>query len=181
MILNDIQIQSLQAEQRVLEPFEAELIKGGISYGLSSFGYDIRLGTLFRVPKKVKVVDPKKPLITKEVTHTEPFILAPNSWILGHSVETINMPLNALGLCIGKSTYARVGVFPNITPLEPGWSGTLTIEIANLGPSPVRIYPGEGIAQLIFFEGHQPSVTYKSRQGKYQNQTGVTSALTLSK
>lgn len=148
-----------------------------ISYGLSSAGYDIRLGTQFRRPKTGRVLDPKH-IREDDWTNEEittPFLLAPNSFILGRSLETFTMPDDVQAECLGKSKIARVGGFLNVTPAEPGWNGTLTLEIANLGYSHLVIYPGEGIAQLVFTRlSQRPMVTYADRAGVFQGQVDVT-------
>lgn len=153
-----------------------------ISYGLSSYGYDMRAGTKWKLFTDVRgsYIDPKHP--TEECFHDlevavgERVVLPPNSYALTHSIERLRMPKNVLGLCIGKSTYARVGVHVNVTPLEPGWEGQVTIEIANSTRLPVVVYAGEGIMQVLFFAGEVPDTDYGSRQGKYQGQEGVTPA-----
>lgn len=154
-----------------------------ISYGQSSCGYDIRLDPLLRFPKVTRssshTLDPKIQLETdwEEFQATQKFVLYPGNIVLGHSFETIVMPHDVGAICMTKSTYARVGVFANVTPLEPGWRGTLTIELANLGQKPVFVYPNEGICQLLFFRlEHVPNVTYDMRAGKYMNQTAPTLA-----
>jgi len=147
-----------------------------ISYGLSSAGYDIRLANEFCVFNKT-VIDPK--LIKKHFnvyytkTILDRYIIPPASCILGLSVEEFNMPEDAMGICVGKSTYARCGIFPNITPLEPGWRGRLVIEIANLSGHPAVVYANEGIAQIIFFRlSSSCQKPYGSKGGKYQDQKG---------
>lgn len=180
MLLNDIEILQAAPLSPMLSGQEAN---GVISYGLSSFGYDIRLGTLFRFPMGGRVLDPKDCRENDFATyrHEEPFLLAGNSWVLGESVEVFDVPKTCLGICLGKSTYARVGIFVNVTPLEPGWTGTLTVEIANLGPNPVCIYPNEGIAQIIFLVGNRPEKTYNEREiQKYQGQHDVQIAKVIS-
>ena len=197
MILNDKQIRSLcnpphlgdgtmagEPEwQPMIHPFVEKLEqKGVISYGLTSFGYDIRCGDKWKLFTDIhsEIVDPKKPSSYCFHDRTVPFgdfiIIPPNSYALTHSHEYVRMPANLMGLCIGKSTYARCGIHVNITPIEAGWEGQITIEISNSTRLPVKVYSGEGIMQLLFFRGERPAVTYADRQGKYQNQTGVTIA-----
>jgi dCTP deaminase len=150
-----------------------------LSYGLSSFGYDIRLSSSFKIPVASPdlVLDVKRPdQIYYDSIEAQGIIIPAKSWVLGMSVETFCMPDNVMGICLGKSTYARLGVFPNVTPLEPGWKGRLTIELANLGTNPVMVYANEGICQIIFDSGELPHSTYADRKGKYQGQTEVTTA-----
>lgn len=185
---------------RMIEPFEgrqvSELVEDTsnkygsgehrrrvISYGLSSMGYDVRAGTSWKlfVDTFGVLVDPKYPseeiFQSFELAVGERFILPPNSYALTHSVETFRMPRNVLGICLGKSTYARVGVHVNVTPLEPGWEGQITIEVSNGTRLPVALYAGEGIVQVIFLAGSTPEQTYEQRNGKYQGQVGVTPAI----
>lgn len=151
-----------------------------ISYGPSSYGYDIRCSNKFKVFKNVQcpVCDPKDFDINNfEEIETDICIIPPNSFVLTSSVEAFIMPRNVTGICLGKSTYARTGVVANITPLEAGWRGILTIELSNTSPNPVKIYADEGIAQVLFFESdEQCRVSYADRGGKYQNQVGITEA-----
>lgn len=177
MLKADKQIREL-ANGGMIEPFEEKLVRNGvISYGLSSFGYDIRLADEFKIFTNVHsaIVDPKhfdpKSFVEVKGDHC---IIPPNSFILARSFERIKMPKNLLAICLGKSTYARCGLIVNVTPLEPGWEGYITLEVSNTTPLPAKVYANEGIAQLLFFEGHAaPEVTYDSRKGKYQNQVGV--------
>jgi dCTP deaminase len=148
-----------------------------ISYGLSSTGYDMRLGTNFRRPRFGSILDPKhiREDDWSNEEHFSAFLLEPKSFILGQSVETFNMPDDIMAICTGKSKLARIGEFPNITPLESGWKGILTIELANLGLNPIYVYPNEGIAQILFFRlSQRPMVTYADRSGVFQNQVDVT-------
>lgn len=178
-------IRQMSLEQRMIEPFQAAQIRGVISYGLSSYGYDIRLADEFKTlpVDNVDYVD-AAPLDPKAVTaetfvevQAGTFLLASGTFVLGRSVEYFRIPLNVLTLCVGKSSYARCGVLVNVTPFEPGWEGFATLSIANVGPQPVRLYPGEGIAQVIFFESDEPcEVTYADKRGKYQAQQGITPA-----
>ena len=190
MILNDSQIKYLANSEGMIKPFQGNLTNRSpnneklISYGLSSFGYDIRLGTNFKFFNQTKEffkkkedtwVDPKNinEDVVTEVEVEDKVVLAPHGFILGHSLETIKMPKNIIAICLGKSTYARCGLIVNVTPLEPGWQGQITIEISNTLDRPAVIYPKEGIAQLVFFRGEIPAVTYDQRNGKYQGQKGV--------
>ena len=178
-ILVDREIREYVARYRMLEPFEENLKRNGvISYGLSSMGYDIRVTDEYKIFTNVKqaVVDPKQ-------FNPDSFIdfkgatcvIPPNSFALARTVEFFRIPRTVLGICLGKSSYARCGIVVNITPLEPGWEGHLTIEISNTTPLPARVYSFEGIAQVLFLEaGTAPDVTYADRKGKYQGQQGIT-------
>jgi dCTP deaminase len=169
------------AQQRgMIEPFEPEQVRGAvISYGLSSYGYDVRLAGEFKAPVAGEaLLDPKA--IDGDAfadVQADRFDLAARSFVLGRTVEYFRIPPNVLTLCTGKSSYARCGVVVNVTPFEPGWEGYATLCIANVGPRPVRLYAGEGIAQVIFFESDEPcEVTYADKKGKYQAQRGITPA-----
>lgn len=181
MLLTDGQLHERVVRQHLITPYEINLVRTNrhgervISYGQSSMGYDMRLGTRFSAVRTdvVGVIDPKasSPVHYDTFETDQPFLLPPQGYLLGVSVERFQIPEDILGLVIGKSTYARAGVLVNCTPMEPGWSGYLTIEIANLTPLPVRIYPGEGIAQALFYTASEtPLVSYGARGGKYQNQ-----------
>lgn len=225
MILNDLEIAKLAAKQNMINPYFPELIRlldyatyetsKAISWGQSSFGYDIRLAyepiKIFRHIPGV-ITDPKdfNPILLEEVeqpnyrefgrdfrtsyqihqnkihiyhntvieknsfdysdAEENYFILPAHSYALGVSVEQFNIPRNITAICLGKSTYARCGILINVTPLESEWKGYLTIEISNISPSPCRIYLNEGIAQLLFFQGNEPKISYNDRKGKYQDQ-----------
>ena len=178
-ILVDWEIREYCKKYRMLDPFEERLKREGvISYGLSSMGYDIRVTDEFKVFTNLKqaVVDPKEFDPNSFIDFKGPVCtIPPNSFTLARSVEYFRMPRSVLGICLGKSSYARCGIVVNITPLEPGWEGHLTIEISNTTPLPARIYSFEGIAQVLFFEsGSLPEVTYADRRGKYQGQQGIT-------
>ena len=180
-ILPDFEILRL-ADEGMIQPFQGRSVgKGVVSNGLSSFGYDMRPDNRWLVFKPSQdhnlVVDPKnfrEELVQNVVV--DRLILHPGYYALVASVETFNLPPDVFGLVVGKSTYARCGILVNVTPLEPGWAGRLTIEIANLSPAPVAVYAFEGIAQVIFFRGHGPELNYttKSDGGKYQDQAEVT-------
>lgn len=181
MILADWQIR----EQIKIEPFaEGEPRPGVISYGLSSFGYDMRVGNKFRVVADSEYttygarLDPKKNCnrFFTEV-ETDALVLPPNNFALAESVEYFEIPRNIMAVCVGKSTYARVGVVINITPLEPEWRGRVTIEISNTTFIPVVIHANEGIAQVLFFRGEPCQVSYEDKKGVYQNQAGLTHSL----
>lgn len=172
------------ATQGMITPFVDSKIrvvdgKSVISFGLSSFGYDLRLADEFLIftpsTGQMTVVDPKAMDNAAMVSFKGDYcIIPPNSFALARSIEYFKMPPNVLGLCLGKSTYARVGVVTNFTPFEPGWEGHVTIEISNTTPLPAKVYANEGIAQVLFFEGETPEVGYGA--GKYQGQTGITTA-----
>lgn len=164
----------------MIEPFESAQVRGDvISYGLSSYGYDIRLANDFKVPSSLTdVLDPKA---VGEDTFTTvqagTFDLAPGTFVLGRTVEYFCIPPDVLTLCTGKSSYARCGVMVNVTPFEPGWEGYATLCITNVGARPVRLYAGEGIAQVIFFQSDEPcEVSYADKKGKYQAQQAITPA-----
>ncbi|MCH2653067.1 MAG: dCTP deaminase [Gemmatimonadota bacterium] len=163
----------------MIDPFEPVQVRdGNISYGLSSYGYDIRVSSEFKVFTNVhnSIVDPKnfddRSFVDIEGSEC---IIPPNSFALARTEEHFRIPRDVLVICVGKSTYARCGLIVNVTPLEPTWEGYLTLEISNTTPLPAKVYGGEGIAQLLFFEGdEEPETAYADRQGKYMEQTGVT-------
>lgn len=169
-----------QAEQNgMIEPFVEKQNKDGvISYGLSSFGYDARAARDFKIFTNVNnaLVDPKdfstQSFVDRE---TDICVIPPNSFVLTHTVEYFRIPKDVLVICLGKSTYARCGLIVNVTPLEPGWEGHVTLEISNTTPLPARVYANEGVAQFLFFKGSSAcEVSYADRAGKYMGQTGVT-------
>ena len=177
-------IRRMALEEEMIEPFEPAQVRGAvISYGLSSYGYDVRLAEEFKVPSDGDgVLDPKA-ISRGEAQGIGSFVdvrastldLAPNSFVLGRTVEYLRLPANVMALCMGKSSYARCGVVVNTTPFEPGWEGYATLCIANTGARPVRLYAGEGIGQVVFFESDEPcEITYADRAGKYQAQQGIT-------
>jgi dCTP deaminase len=152
--------------------------KGAISYGVSSYGYDIRVADEFKIFTNINstTVDPKK-FDPKSFINFKGkvCIIPPNSFALGRSVEYFRIPRNVMTLCLGKSTYARCGIITNVTPFEPEWEGFVTIEISNTTPLPAKIYANEGIAQVLFFESDELcEVSYADKKGKYQAQTGIT-------
>ena len=164
---------------KLIEPFEPSLIsKGNISFGVSSFGYDFRLSNEFlhfRPPASQSRIDPKEMKEDYFETYKdEQYFVPPNSFLLASSLEYFRIPRNILAICTGKSTYSRCGLLVNITPLEPEWEGIITFPIYNTTPLPVRIYPEEGIAQVIFLEGPLPETSYADRKGKYQAQKKIT-------
>lgn len=162
----------------MIEPFVADQVRQGvISYGVSSYGYDIRVSNQFKIFTNVhsSIVDPKNFDPQAYVDFEgEVCVIPPNSFVLAHSVEMIRMPRNVTGVVLCKSTYIRAGVLIPTTVLEAGWEGIITLEISNVTPLPAKIYANEGIAQVLFFEGDEPcDVSYGDRKGKYQHQKGV--------
>jgi dCTP deaminase len=178
VIKSDRWIRRMAAEKGMIKPFEDRQVrKGGISYGLSSYGYDIRIADEFKIFTNINttIVDPKSfdPRSFVDV-QGEVAVIPPNSFALGRSVEYFKIPRNVLTICVGKSTYARCGIITNVTPFEPEWEGYVTLEISNTTPLPAKIYANEGIAQVLFFESDEACETsYADRQGKYQGQQGI--------
>jgi len=182
-VKSDRWIREMAARHKMIEPFEPVQVKerGGvprISAGVSSYGYDVRVGRAFKVFTNLDsaLIDPKnfdeKSFIDREGDHC---IIPPNSFALAHSLEYFRIPRDVLAICLGKSTYARCGIIVNVTPLEPEWEGHITLEISNTTPLPAKIYAEEGIAQLVFLGADEIcEVSYKDRKGKYQGQKGVT-------
>ena len=171
------------AAQGMIEPFEHGQVKelGGkkvVSYGTSSYGYDIRCSTDFKIFTNVNstIIDPKHFDEKSFVDYRgEVCIIPPNSFALARTVEYFRIPRNVLTICLGKSTYARCGIIVNVTPFEPEWEGIVTLEVSNTTPLPAKIYANEGIAQVLFFESDEEcEVSYKDRKGKYQGQRGIT-------
>lgn len=178
-IKSDSWIRNMAIDYGMIEPFCPHLItKGRISYGLSSYGYDIRIDNQFKVFTNIDntIVDPKNfdPKSFRDI-HSEVCIIPPNSFVLGKTIEYFRIPRDVISLCVGKSTYARCGIIVNVTPLEPEWKGYLTLEISNTTPLPAKIYAGEGIAQLLFFKTDEVcKVSYADRKGKYNHQNELT-------
>ena len=178
-VLSDKSIRKLALEEGMISPFEDKQIRDGkISYGLSSFGYDARVSEEFKIFTNVnsEIVDPKDFKPTNFVTKNLPVcIIPPNSFVLARTIERFKIPKDVLVICLGKSTYARCGIIVNVTPLEPGWQGHVTLEFSNTTPLPAKIYAHEGVAQFVFIKGNEkPKVTYAQRKGKYMKQRGVT-------
>ncbi len=173
MILNDEEIARVEP----VTPFVRNLqTDEKISYGLGSFGYDIRIDDEFRIFTDVHSTEINPKEFNEDAfveVKEESCLIPPNSFCLGKSLEKFDMPDDLFGLVVGKSTYARCGIIVNMTPIEPGWKGYLTIEISNTTPLPARIYADEGIAQVVFFKGERPMTTYDDRDGKYQDQEGI--------
>jgi dCTP deaminase len=166
-------------EHKMIEPFEDRQVREGvISYGLSSYGYDIRVANEFKVFTNINstVVDPKNFDARSFVdVKTDICIIPPNSFALAKTVEYFRIPRDVLTVCVGKSTYARCGLIVNVTPFEPEWEGFVTLEISNTTPLPARVYANEGIAQVLFFQSDEPcEVSYADKKGKYQKQQGLT-------
>jgi dCTP deaminase len=178
-IKSDTWIKRMALEHKIIEPFVDEQMRTGvISYGLSSYGYDIRVADEFKVFTNVynTVVDPKcfDPKSFVDIK-ADVCIIPPNSFALARTIEYFRIPRDILTVCLGKSTYARCGIIVNVTPFEPEWEGHVTIEISNTTPLPAKIYANEGIAQVIFFQSDEAcAVSYKDKKGKYQAQQGVT-------
>jgi dCTP deaminase len=178
-IKSDRWIRTRAEEDGMIDPFVVEQVRDGvISYGLSSYGYDIRVANEFKIFTNINssVVDPKSFDENSFVDFIgDVCIVPPNSFVLARTVEYFRIPRNVISICMGKSTYARCGIIVNVTPFEPEWEGTATLEISNTTPLPARIYAGEGIAQVLFFESDQACETsYRDRKGKYQSQREVT-------
>lgn len=183
-IKSDKWIKKMSLKEGMIEPFSDNQVrvdpKGNklISYGVSSFGYDVRCSNEFKVFTNIHsvTVDPKQFDDNSFIDiHADSCVIPPNSFALARTVEYFKIPRNVLTICLGKSTYARCGIIVNVTPLEPEWEGHVTLEFSNTTNLPARIYAGEGVAQMIFFESDEDCETsYKDRGGKYQGQTGVT-------
>lgn len=183
-VLCDTQIRELVG----IEPFEDGVRRPGkVSYGLSSYGYDVRVGTRFKVFSPVTpsgqpaIVDPKRfgddfmVEIDTDAHGADHIVIPPNSFALAETVERFDIPRDVLVICVGKSTYARCGLIVNVTPLEPEWRGKVTLEISNTTPLPAKVYANEGIAQMIFLRGERVcAVSYADKAGKYQDQVGLT-------
>lgn len=177
-LLPDFRIREYALKEKMIEPFvDKQQHNGVISYGLSSYGYDIRVADEFKIFTNVNsaVVDPKQFDKRSMVDFKGDIcVIPPNSFVLAKTVEYFRIPRQVLTICVGKSTYARCGIIVNVTPFEPEWEGFVTLEISNTTPLPARIYANEGIAQVLFFESDAPcEVSYADKKGKYQNQKGI--------
>lgn len=177
-IKSDSWIKRMVTKHQMIKPFEPKLVRGGkVSYGLSSYGYDLRVGTEFKIFTDVysAIVDPKKFNEKSFVDFKgKECVIPPNSFALAKSIEYFKIPRHILGLCVGKSTYARCGIIVNVTPLQPEWEGNLIIEISNTTPLPAKIYAGEGIAEILFFEADEIcNKSYKDLLGKYSKQKTI--------
>lgn len=178
MIKSDRWIRQMALEKGMIDPFEERQVGGNaISFGLSSYGYDLRIADEFKIFTNINntIVDPKSFDPRSFVDFKgDVCIIPPNSFALGRSVEYFRIPRNIMTICVGKSTYARCGIITNVTPFEPEWEGHVTLEISNTTPLPAKIYANEGIAQVLFFESDEVcAVSYADRQGKYQAQRGI--------
>ena len=182
-IKSDRWIKRMSEEEGMIDPFEPMQVrevegKKVISYGTSSYGYDIRCSTEFKIFTNINstIVDPKAFDRRNFVEQTGDYcIIPPNSFALARTIEYFRIPRNVLTICVGKSTYARCGIIVNVTPFEPGWEGHVTLEFSNTTPLPAKIYACEGVAQGLFFESDENcEISYKDRKGKYMNQKGVT-------
>jgi dCTP deaminase len=177
-VKSDRWITKMAREHGMIEPFEERQVRDGvISYGVSSYGYDIRVADEFRIFTNVNsaIVDPKKfdPRSRVEVDD-DICIIPPNSFALARTVEFFRIPRNVSTVCVGKSTYARCGIIVNVTPFEPEWEGYATLEISNTTPLPAKVYANEGIAQVLFLESDEEcEISYADKKGKYQSQVGV--------
>jgi dCTP deaminase len=175
----DTWIRRMAREHKMIEPFVDSQVRGSaISYGVSSYGYDIRVADEFKIFTNINntVIDPKNfdPRSFVDV-RTDVCIVPPNSFALARTIEYFRIPRDVLTICLGKSTYARCGIIVNVTPFEPEWEGTVTLEISNTTPLPAKIYANEGIAQVLFFQSDEPcEMSYADKKGKYQAQRGVT-------
>jgi len=177
-IKSDRWIRKMATEHDMINPFsEKQFREGVISYGLSSYGYDLRVADEFKIFTNVNstIVDPKKFDERSFVgIQTDVAIIPPNSFALARSVEYFKIPRDVLTICVGKSTYARCGIIVNVTPFEPEWEGFVTLEISNTTPLPARIYANEGLCQILFFQSdEQCETSYKDKKGKYQGQMGI--------
>ncbi len=182
-IKSDRWIREMARDHKMIEPFEGDQIRSVgdervISYGTSSYGYDVRCAADFKVFTNINsaVVDPKQFDESSFVSkRSDICVIPPNSFALARTVEYFRIPRTVLTICLGKSTYARCGIIVNVTPLEPEWEGHVTLEFSNTTPLPARVYANEGVAQMIFFESDEVCETsYLDRGGKYQGQQGVT-------
>lgn len=163
----------------MIVPFvEKQVSNGVISFGLSSYGYDVRVSNKFKIFTNINstIIDPKNFNANSFVeVESDSILIPPNSFALAKSIERFTIPKDVMTICLGKSTYARCGIIVNVTPFEPGWQGWPTLEISNTTPLPAKIYANEGLCQVIFFQSDEPcEVNYESRNGKYQNQVEIT-------
>jgi len=178
-IKSDKWIKKMALEFDMITPFVEKQVRAGvISFGLSSYGYDVRIADEYKIFTNLNttIVDPKKFDPKSFVDFKgEVCMIPPNSFALGRTMEYFKIPRRTMTICVGKSTYARCGIITNVTPLEPGWEGHVTLEISNTTPLPAKIYSGEGIAQILFFESDEEClVSYADKMGKYQSQKGIT-------
>ena len=177
-VKSDRWIKEMATRHRMIEPFEANQVRHGISYGVSAYGYDFRLANEFKIPdlSRIDDFDPKDPRPEHFFDCRADSLLVPaNSFVLARSFEYFRIPREVVTICTGKSTYARCGIVVNVTPFEPEWEGFATLSLSNTGPRPVRVYAEEGIAQLLFLEASEIcEVSYNDKKGKYQAQKEIT-------
>ena len=178
-IKSDKWIEKMSKAHDMITPYEDKQVHDGkISYGVSSYGYDIRVSNEYKIFTNVNssIIDPKQFDAKSFVDYTgDVCIVPPNSFALARSVEYFKIPRNVLTICVGKSTYARCGIIVNVTPFEPEWEGYVTLEISNTTPLPAKIYSNEGLCQVLFFESDEEcTISYKDKAGKYQGQAGIT-------
>ena len=177
-VKSDRWIKEMAEGHRMIEPFEGGQVRQGISFGVSAYGYDFRLADEFKIPdlSHLEDIDPKNTLPEHFLDCRADSLLVPaNSFVLARSLEYFRIPRDVVTICTGKSTYARCGIIVNVTPFEPEWEGFATLSLSNTAPRPVRIYAGEGIAQLLFLEASEIcEVSYKDKKGKYQAQKEIT-------
>lgn len=182
----DQRTEYIKANPPMISPYSPDQVRVDendnriVSWGTSSYGYDVRLGREFKIFTNVRngLIDPLNPDPNCFVEHVGDYcIIPPNSYILGHTVESFDIPRDIMVICLGKSTYARLAAAVNVTPIEPGFKGQVVIEIANCSTLPLKVYANQGIAQFVFLKGDVPcKISYADRGGKYQNQTGVVTA-----
>jgi dCTP deaminase len=178
-VKSDRWIRRMAKEHRMIEPFEEKQVRQGVvSYGVSSYGYDIRIADEFKIFTNINssIVDPKRFDLRSFVDFKgDVCIIPPNSFALARTIEYFRIPRSVITVCVGKSTYARCGIIVNVTPFEPEWEGIVTLEVSNTTPLPAKIYANEGIAQVLFFESDEPCETsYADKKGKYQAQKSLT-------
>ena len=182
MVKSDKWIKKMALEKKMIEPFEPEQVRKGISYGTSSYGYDFRISNEFKIMQKNNdgtFIDPKKidPNLFKDIKVEDFIILQPQTVVLAKTIEYFRIPRDIITIAFGKSTYARCGIMVNITPFEPEWEGYATIAISNISSMPVKIYANEGIGQLLFLGADEICETsYADKKGKYQAQKAITTA-----
>lgn len=182
MILNDREIRDRIINEEMIKPYSLEQVRHQndskiVSFGLASYGYDIRLSDEFKhypIGINHSVVDPKVNWLKNiKPTKTDCCIIPPNSFVLGLSIEELRIPRDIMAICVGKSTYARCGIIANVTPLEPEWRGRVVVEISNTTPLPAKVYANEGILQILFLKGEGCDISYADKKGKYQDQTNI--------
>ncbi|MFQ5452573.1 MAG: dCTP deaminase [Candidatus Zixiibacteriota bacterium] len=177
-VKTDRWIIEMAQKHEMIKPFHKEQVRNGISYGVSSYGYDISLSDEFKIlnPEGLKEINPKNDISTHFIdTKSDSILIPPNSFALSRTREYFKIPRDVITICLGKSTYARSGIIVNVTPFEPEWEGFATLSLSNTSPLPARIFAHEGIAQIIFLEASGDCLSsYKDKKGKYQNQKEIT-------